>query len=149
MAEPSQILTGVFVGNQYTAADPAFFNLHKITHVVNCTGSVPAFFEGRVKYFRIPVDDASDEVNNNIMAAYMLPAVKFIMDSKPSANNGVLIHCQAGISRSCTIAAALLRFCCVPTVKDAITTVMLRRDIAFFGGRYVNFSKALYKVYGE
>lgn len=147
MTEPTEFLPGIFVGDQFTAANANFFISNNIVRVVNCTPTLPFYFPNQAQYFRIPLDDSSDKVNNNIMSAYMLPAVRFILEIQPSRQRGVLIHCHAGISRSCTIATAVLRYCCIPTIKGALEDLMKKRDIAFFRGMYINFEKSLYRVF--
>lgn len=147
MSEPTEILPGVFVGDQFTAANADFFNRNRIVRVVNCTPTIPFYFPNKARYMRIPIDDSSDDLNNHIMASYMLPAIRFVLEIEPSPNRGVLIHCHAGISRSCTIAVAVLRFCCAPSIDKAIKTLVSKRRIAFFNGMYYNFSKALYLVF--
>lgn len=143
----TEILSGVYVGDRFTANDEPFFRRNNIVRVVNCTEVVPFYFPQLARYFRVPVDDSSGEADNNVMAAYLLPAIRFVMEAKPSKDTGVLIHCQAGVSRSCTVAVAILRYCCFPTIKNAVQALLEKRDIAFFGGRYFNFEKALYRVF--
>lgn len=145
----SEIMPGVYVGDRFVANDEQFFRRRNIVRVVNCTEVVPFYFPQLARYFRVPVDDSSGDADNNVMAAYMLPAIRFIMEGRPSGERGVLIHCQAGVSRSCTVAVGLLRFCCFPTIAHAIRALVDRRNVAFFGGRYLNFEKALYKVFGK
>lgn len=147
MTEPTEILPGIFVGNQWTASDAQFFGEKSIRRVVNCTNTVPFYFTDKATYFRIPVDDSNNEIDNNKMAAYLLPAIRFILEIQPNSNRGVLIHCQAGVSRSCTVAAAVLRFCCIPTIPLAIEEVIRKRSVAFFRGMYFNFSPALHSVF--
>lgn len=148
MTEPSEILPGVYIGDQMTANNPDFFRDRNIRRVVNCTPTLPFYFP-HVEYFRVPVDDSSDQANNNVMAAYLPAAVKFILESKPDRWRGVLIHCHAGVSRSCTVGLALLRTCCATNLTDAFRLLLQKRPIAFMNGRYVNFRNALIKVYGS
>lgn len=149
MTEPTEILPGIYVGDQWVAEDENFFKDKNIVRVINCTATLPFYFPSRAQYFRIPIDDSPDEMSNNIMAAYLLPAVKFALMTPPSKGKGVLIHCHAGVSRSCTVAVAILRVCCTKTVRDAMNILMLKRDVAFFRGLHVNFERALYSVFTE
>lgn len=147
MSAPTQFLPGIFVGDQFTANNPKFFNDNNIVRVVNCTKDLPFYFPSKAEYFRIPVDDSPDEITNNIMAAYLVRAVQFVLEISPRPGKAVLIHCHMGVSRSCTVAAAVLRTCCVPTIKSALSTLRSKRDMAFFRGMHVNFAKALYKTF--
>jgi hypothetical protein len=146
--EATEILPGIFVGDELIARDREFFRNNNIVRVVNCTKTVPFYFPQQIQYFRIPVNDSVNELDNRIMATYLWPAIMFIMEIQPSKKRGVLIHCQMGISRSCTVAVGVLRYCCNPTVEASVESLLEKRKISFFGGRHVNFSKALYTVFG-
>ena len=169
MSTPTEILPGVFIGDQYTASNFEFFLRNNIVRVVNCTPDVPFYFPW-VQYFRINLNDKADGVNNEIMAAHLPHAVNFIMeamnenksspfgknndfsifsDTNPLQKKSVLIHCHAGISRSCTVAVALLRTCCTDNLNTAVTMVVSRRPIAFFNGTFINFKSALKTVFKE
>jgi dual specificity phosphatase 12 len=142
MSNVSEIIDGVYVGNMYTAKDAAFFRDKNIRRVVNCTPDVPFYFS-HVTYMRIKIDDSPDVVNNEIMKNAIPYALDFIMKESPGKDNGVLIHCHAGVSRSCTIAVALLRVCCATSLDMATAMLLAKRPIAFFNGTFINFKKAL------
>lgn len=148
MSEPTEIIPGVFVGDQFTAKDQLFFKKNNITRVVNCTPDVPFYFPG-VRYYRIPIGDSSHFDDNDIMARNLPVAVGFIMEAQPGKYRGVLIHCHVGVSRSCTVAVALLRTCFTNTIDEAIKIVVSKRPVAFFNGNHFNFMKALKQVYGK
>ncbi len=144
----SEILPGIYVGNASTARDAEFFSKQNIVKVVNCTPDLPFYFPNDVECLRIPVYDADDVENNAIMTRALPKAVSFILqDPVPSVNRGVLIHCHAGISRSCTVAVAVLRVCCARSLRHAISLCLSRRSIAFFGGTVINFWRALETVF--
>ena len=150
MSNATEIIPGVFVGNQFTAADKAFFINNNIRRVVNCTPDLPFYFESAgVQYYRIPLNDLSDDVNNGIMKNHLLPVIHFIYGGRPSRESGVLIHCHAGVSRSCTVAVALLRVCCAESISQAIGLLIAKRRIAFFNGARLNFRNALYWTFGS
>ena len=147
--DATEFLPGVFVGDQFIASDEVFFRKNNIVRVINCTETLPFYFPHLAQYFRIPIDDSPNEADNNVMAAYLPSALRFITEARPNQERGVLIHCHAGMSRSCTVAAGLLRQCCYSTIPHAIKALVEKREIAFFKGRYVNFEKALYRVFGK
>lgn len=173
MSKPTEILPGVFIGDQFTAKNFEFFVKNNIIRVVNCTADIPLHFPW-VQYMRIPVNDTSENINNEIMAKSIPKAVQFILEivkenqvqkekSRPNVMNtfnslydttdyirkGVLIHCAAGISRSCTIGAAVIRSCCATSIDNALAMVLAKRPIAFFNGTFVNFNKALVETFGS
>ena len=144
---PSEIAPGVYVGNANTASDAQFFKEKNIIRVVNCTPYVPCFFSQTVQYMRIPVYDLDDIEENQLMLTAIPDAIDFILEAAPNSSRGVLIHCQVGVSRSATVAVALLRHCCFATLPEAFSAVVKRRKIAFFGGWRVNFKSALYSYF--
>jgi len=154
MSIPTEILPGVFIGDQFVANNFEFFVKHNIVRVINCTPDVPFYFPW-VQYFRINLNDISNTENNEIMAKNIPFAITFIYQvlqenfTNSFPKKSVLIHCHAGISRSCTVAAALLRSCCTDNVDIAIAMVISKRPIAFFNGTFINFRKALYLVFNE
>lgn len=143
----SEILPGVYVGNASTARDAQFFRDKRIGKVVNCTPDLPFYFP-QLKCMRIPVYDTDDVTNSRIMTQALPLAVSFILnDPVPTVDRGVLIHCHAGVSRSCTVAVAVLRVCCARSLRHAISLCLSRRSIAFFGGTVINFWRALETVF--
>jgi len=143
----TEVLPGVYVGNQFDACDAAMFRERRITRVVNCTPDVPFYFAANVDYMRIPVQDSILDVDNDAMARALPGALQFIFRDLPTENNGVLIHCHAGVSRSCTVAAAAIRLCCARDIPQAIGLCLSRRPQAFFRGTQVNFAAALHTVF--
>ena len=138
----SELLPGIYVGDANTARDAAFFARNNITRVVNCTPHIPFYFPN-VKYMRIPVYDADTPYNNKVMKTALPLALAFALNPRPSVEQGVLIHCQAGVSRSCTVAVAVLRVCCASSLQQAVALCRARRPIAFFGGLVFNFRQTL------
>lgn len=95
----------VWVGSRGDAHDQAFFQRHNIRHVINCTNDV-AFKFPNVKGYRIPVDD--DFSQNEIMERHLPIAVAAIESAVAFGDEGVLVHCAAGMQRSATVVCALL-----------------------------------------
>lgn len=142
---PTEIIKGIYVGNYFTSKDAAFFQDKRIGIVINCTKDLPFHFD--TTNYRIPVNDSNSEEDNLVMA-YAIPDVLRIVRDNSGYTN-ILIHCQAGVSRSCTVAAAILRACCCQSIPQAIALVVAKRPIAFFSGKYVNFRSALIQAFGS
>jgi dual specificity phosphatase 12 len=113
---------------------------NNIKRIVNCTKNVPNFFiENGIQYFQIPMDDISEDAD--ILKNKLLLALNFMKD--PSENDGVLVHCMAGISRSCTVVAAFLRFHYFANLNDSFNFIRSFRPIAFDYGRRFDFLNVL------
>jgi protein-tyrosine phosphatase len=147
---PTQLLPRVWIGDKYVSQDISFFETNNIGLVVNCTPTVVNSFPLKAKYLCIPVNDNSSTFNNDIMKM-MLPWVVHIVLNFLSQYDsyGVLIHCEAGISRSCTVASAVVKECCTTSIKEAAAYVLTKHPIAFYYGFLYNFRSALNDLYGD
>ena len=99
--------------------------------IVNCTRDI-GFPKNCEKCIRIPIDD--DPYSNNKILKYMeetnvLEKMReCIVNKEP-----VLVHCFAGMQRSCTIVACYLIKYCKLSPKEAILYIQKKRPNAFFG----------------
>lgn len=100
----SQILKGLWIGSKKDACDQDF--LKGIHLIVNCTKNVPCYTD-KIKYVQVEVDDDPRE-NGNMLRA-LFPTVKIIHEFLERGQH-VLIHCFAGLQRSCAVAAAYLMY---------------------------------------
>lgn len=145
MSDVSQIIFGIWVGNEKSSQSNDFFELHNIKAVVNCTPDVPNKFEKNgVKYYRISVGDSKESQDQQIMQENIKKAVNFVNLHRKKGN--VLIHCHMGIQRSCTIMAAYLKLIKNMNLQDCIKFMVSRRKQAFYGGTYLTFEEILNKI---
>lgn len=100
-----QLAPNVWVGSRADAHDSGFMRRANIRHVINCSKDIPFKFP-RLNGFRIPVDD--DFAENETMARTLPIAVAVIESATSFGNEGVLVHCMAGMQRSATVVCALL-----------------------------------------
>ena len=137
----TEIIPGLWVGDQISAQDKTFFDNYNITVVVNCTKQLPQSFENNnILYMRIPIDDSLQENDINKMARYLPSVVDFIHKNR---KRNILIHCHAGMQRSAAVVAAYLHKHYNMPFQKAIQHIVTRRPIAFHWGNHVNFHKAL------
>lgn len=120
----SEILPHVLIGNQRDAADREKLRELGVTHIINVTSQLPLHFENDIVYKRLP---ASDNGSQNLKQ-YFQEAIAFI-DGVREMNGRVLVHCQAGVSRSPTIVIAYLMARSQKTLADAFSFVKDRRSI--------------------
>lgn len=134
-----QIIDNLYVGN--IKSSEIYGNQFDL--VVNCTPDIPKPTPCK-KFIRISVYDTPSESDKMYMEIHRTNVLQEIY--KTLQNNGkVLIHCFAGVQRSCAITACYLiwRFRMTPT--DSIHYIRTNRPIAFFGD--VNFQKTIYNFY--
>lgn len=140
----SEILPGLWLGDMKAAADSKFFVQKKIGAVLNCTPDVPHhFLVDRIEYMRIPVND--DLTNNEIekMKTYMPHAISFIYKNRNIEKKSVFVHCHAGAQRSAICVVGYLMKTTTMKKDKALKYVMSKREVAFFGGKSINFLDAL------
>ncbi|XP_042296175.1 dual specificity protein phosphatase 10-like isoform X2 [Sceloporus undulatus] len=125
-AELSPILPFLFLGNEKDAQDLERMLSLNVGHVLNVTTHLPLYHadSGRLRYKRLPATDN----NRQDLRQYFEEAFEFIEEAHQSGK-GVLIHCQAGVSRSATIVIAYLMKHTLMTMGDAYKYVKGRRPI--------------------
>jgi hypothetical protein len=97
-SEDSRIL---YIGDQWSAINREHLNANNIKYIINATPiTVPQIED--IKYLQLAL---YDEPGQDILDVIPL-AVDFINKANP--DHGILIHCQAGISRSASILIAYM-----------------------------------------
>jgi protein-tyrosine phosphatase len=76
----------------------------RITHILNLTSNIENLFESKIKYKRIKMYDTLDQD----LFVYFGESFKFIDDCLNIPNGRILVHCNAGVSRSASIVIAYL-----------------------------------------
>merc|ERR1712176_962905 len=75
------------------------------THIVRVTNGNYRQFK-HIKYLQIGIEDDAKEANK--LSAYFKSAQEFIDEALETKTNRVLVHCNAGVSRSASIVIAYL-----------------------------------------
>ena len=130
-----ETIKNLFIGNKLAADSHS----HSFSLVVNCSKDIP--FSNKCKEgIRIPVNDNGEDIN--ALLNYMLNtnALEQI-HNKITNNEPVLVHCFAGMQRSCAVVACYLIKYRNATPQQAIDFIKSKRSLAFFG--QVNFMRTL------
>merc|ERR1712038_163605 len=121
----SQVLPHLYLGNMKDASDVSVLNRLGIGYVLNVTSKPPCYdMQPGITYKQLIADD--NGLQN--LRQFFEEAFEFI-DLAKSKSSGVLIHCQAGISRSPTIAVAYLMKYYPMAMSDAYKFVKTKRSI--------------------
>lgn len=146
---PTEILTGLWIGNRKDAIRKQFLIDKQILCKINCTKELPENNILGIEEIRIPVSDTNKrkyERDNNQMYQYLFDITNFIYNKIHKGNN-VLVYCYAGKQRSATIIAAfLIRYGKVSPNK-AVEYIKTKSDKAFLSS--INFYPALQKFCNE
>ncbi|NP_001086323.1 dual specificity phosphatase 5 S homeolog [Xenopus laevis] len=122
---PVEILPFLYLGSAYHASKCEFLaNLH-ITALLNVSRkSSPDFCKEQYSYKWIPVEDN----HTADISSHFQEAIDFI-DSVKRAGGRVLVHCEAGISRSPTICMAYLMKTRKFHLEEAFEYIKQRRSL--------------------
>ncbi|KAG5501532.1 hypothetical protein JKF63_03361 [Porcisia hertigi] len=101
--EVTEISPRLYVGGEDAARDRAQLLRKGITHVVNTVSwCLDSFYPDLFRYLRLNLSDAADEPIFSLF-----PIVNaFIEDALERHQGRVFVHCQQGVSRSCTFVIA-------------------------------------------
>jgi len=139
----SQVTGFLYVGNMKDAGDVDILHRLGIDHVLNVTTTTPAYARAPDIVYKQLL--AADNGYQNLKQ-YFDEAFAFI-DLARKAGGAVLIHCQAGVSRSPTIAVAYLIKNFPMSMVDAYRFVKSRRSIISpnlnFMGQLLEFEQTL------
>lgn len=140
----NEILPNLYIGNKDSAQDLSFIKNKHIQVIINCTNSVPSYYENNslIKYYRLPVDDSLlfDDIQK---MTYLLPKYVNIIDKALEFKQPVLVHCYAGRQRSATLIAAYLIFKFKYSLEYAYHFIISKRKEAFHYGKSFNFNISL------
>ncbi|GAV99965.1 dual-specificity protein [Lentinula edodes] len=116
-----QVIPGLWIGGLPSAMDTENLKENKIYSVLSAMRGKISIHETFVKH-QIFLDDSEEED----ILIHLLPAIAFIQ-SELDKGRGVLVHCQAGVSRSATIVAAYLMHNRQMGVEEALDLIRKAR----------------------
>ncbi|XP_076020192.1 dual specificity protein phosphatase 4 [Genypterus blacodes] len=139
---PVEILPFLYLGSALHASKKEVLDAIGISALLNVSSDCPNHFEGAYQYKCIPVEDNHKED----ISSWFAEAIEFI-DSIRDSSGRVLVHCQAGISRSATICLAYLMKRKRVRLDEAFEFVRRRRSIISpnfsFMGQLLQFESQL------
>ncbi|XP_074495428.1 dual specificity protein phosphatase 2 [Sebastes fasciatus] len=121
---PVELLPFLFLGSALHSSRRETLAAAGITAVLNVSSTCPNFYESELQYLRLTVEDS---LVADIRACFST-AIAFI-DSVKQSGGRVLVHCQAGISRSATICLAYLMHTQHVKLEEAFDFVKQRRQV--------------------
>ncbi|KAG7668281.1 hypothetical protein Ndes2526B_g00995 [Nannochloris sp. 'desiccata'] len=138
-ARPTCLLPGLYLSGAVEASSLHLLRYYGITHVLNATEDLllPEETQSFVG-MRIPLRDVEEED----ISPYFSPAATFV-DSALESGGGVLVHCHAGRSRSCSLVLAWLMTRRKWTLKQALEFLHDRRPQAAPNAGYLQQLSAL------
>ncbi|XP_048846863.1 dual specificity protein phosphatase 2 [Brienomyrus brachyistius] len=121
---PVEILPFLFLGSAHHSSRRETLTERGITAVLNVSSSCPNLFEAELRYMTLRVEDS---LAADIRARF--PEAICFIDSVKESGGRVLVHCQAGISRSATICLAYLIHSRRVCLNEAFDFVKKRRQV--------------------
>ena len=135
----NEIVENLFLGNKQSSEIYG----DRMSLVVNCTKDIN-FSNNCKDGFRISINDSPNEATkllNYMLKTNILQKIHFnLINKRP-----VLVHCFAGMQRSCAVVACYLIRYYNATPLLAIKYIKNKRRVAFFGG--VNFIQTIEQFY--
>eukprot|EP00026_Physarum_polycephalum_P015708 Phypoly_transcript_16453.p1 GENE.Phypoly_transcript_16453~~Phypoly_transcript_16453.p1 ORF type:complete len:219 (+),score=30.30 Phypoly_transcript_16453:199-855(+) len=100
---PVKNMKGLFIGSQDAAANMNGLTEHKITHILNVATGIKNLYEGDFKYKSVELLDVDE---TNILRAF--PQCFDFISEALYGGGSVLVHCNAGVSRSAAVVIGYL-----------------------------------------
>lgn len=143
----NQIVPRLFLSDDVIARNKTVLDKHNITHILNLTTNIPNKFEPDITYLKLIIFDF--ETQN--ISQYFSESFEFIENALKEERNCVLVHCNAGISRSSSfVIAYLLQKRIFKKYKDAYNHVKKARPVIEpnrgFEKQLINLEKRIRKT---
>jgi hypothetical protein len=131
--DPDRITENLFIGPKESAYDLEKLQLLGIQRVLVCCSHLNEYFKDDVTYLRLPMADSLDQ---NLLL-YLPLAFEFIQDG---INRGekILIHCNAGVSRSGAVLVCWIMKSMNVSFPEALAFVKAKRPIVTPNSNFVD-----------
>jgi hypothetical protein len=119
----NEIIPNLYIGNYESLKNATKFKM-----IVNCTKHIPFPITINIDHVRVAIHDHEDQSAELLQYA---PNVIDKIHDMLQKNKPVLVHCHAGMQRSCAVVAMYLMKYYKIKPSDAIRFIQSRRSIAF------------------
>ena len=137
----NEIQKNLWVGNYKSSFDTNFIKNNNIKLIINLSKDIPFSNIHGIQYFRVPIHDNLSIESDNGMIHYF-PKCYHLINSYLNNNEGVLIHCWAGMQRSATLCALYIMKHYNKSFNVVKHIVKKNRQHCFTPG--VNFHRSIY-----
>lgn len=124
LPRPNKVREKLFIGCQDSARNKLSLKMNKISHILNLTGGKPVFRDDFTYYIVEKLDDTPFQ---DLLSH--IPACISFIEKGIQEGTGVLVHCAAGVSRSCSIVMAYLMKSERISQTEALSIVKTARPI--------------------
>jgi hypothetical protein len=131
------IIPHLYIGSEVALKSASLFD-----YIVNCTRHIPLI--STIPSIRVAVNDHHSESSAFIQSLIDTNVIEMIHEQRNKGKN-VLVHCHAGIQRSCTIVALYLMKYYGMSAEEVIRFIQTKRPIAF--QPQPTFKKLIYAFY--
>lgn len=122
----NEIAPGLYLSGQEAALNKNLLNEKKITHILNLATNVDNKFESEIAYKKIKIEDSTTQ---DIMGCFD-ESFDYIENALKDEHNSVLVHCNAGVSRSASVVISyLMKKGLHQTYQEAFEHVLSCRSI--------------------
>lgn len=132
------------INHLYVGSLNSFETKNDFSLIVNCTKNEKISGQNNINFIRIPINDDPYESDKMLMLINELSVIDIIHKTLLN-NNDVLIHCSAGMQRSCALCACYLIKYHKMKPLEAIDYIKSKRPVAFFGN--VNLLSTIEQFY--
>jgi protein-tyrosine phosphatase len=136
----SEIMPQLYLSSHEGASKLSYLTERNIGHVLSLTSDYPCHFEDQIKYLHLPLPDTP----TSDLFALFPQCIEFIGDAIKSGSS-VLVHCNAGVSRSPTVVMAFVMHHQRLSLRETVELVRSRRACAYpnygFMAQLVRFEK--------
>jgi protein-tyrosine phosphatase len=120
----NQILPNLYIGNYHAATYTSNFDV-----IVNCTRDIPFSNSSKIQYIRLAINDDPSETNTLLeKAPGVLEKIRDALENRKR----VLVHCYAGMQRSCALVAMyMMKYYQVISPRATMKFIKENRPVAF------------------